>query len=64
MDTLRDKRYLEDLVTRNAAPWIHDDIRMYAAPEFHHSLRPPSEIRVSEKWGAPASAGCGQAAAV
>ena len=32
MDTLRDKRYLEDLVARHQAPWIHDDIREYAAP--------------------------------
>ncbi|MBC8109190.1 MAG: glucose-1-phosphate cytidylyltransferase [Anaerolineae bacterium] len=30
MDTLRDKRYLEELVATDRAPWIHDDIREYA----------------------------------
>ena len=38
MDTLRDKRYLEDLVVKNRAPWIHDDIRTYATPEYHQSF--------------------------
>src|SRR5688572_14565924 len=38
MDTLRDKRYLEDLVANNQAPWIHDDIRTYATPDFHQSF--------------------------
>jgi glucose-1-phosphate cytidylyltransferase len=30
MDTLRDKRYLEELVATDRAPWIHDDIRDYS----------------------------------
>jgi len=34
MDTLRDKRYLEDLVAGDKAPWIHDDIRKYAQPLY------------------------------
>ena len=34
MDTLRDKRYLEELVATDRAPWIHDDIRDYSTMAF------------------------------